>query len=230
MPLPVLVPSLLSPRHEGDTEPSPGSGDNRTFFRLLLTFFIESKLHQHAAYLVDSLWDCAGTQLRDWDTAGGLLLEEAPEEGGQLGATGRGLGGTGRALGGTGKDWEALRWHQGALGGTGMGLGGTEMVPGGTGRALGRTGRHWGVLGSTRMGLGGTGDNWEGTRGHWGGLGWDWGALGRHWDGHGWGRLLLEEAPGEGGQLGGTGRALGRTGRELGGTGEYWDGTGRNWG
>uniref|UniRef100_A0A8B9SHF8 Cohesin subunit SCC3/SA HEAT-repeats domain-containing protein n=1 Tax=Anas platyrhynchos TaxID=8839 RepID=A0A8B9SHF8_ANAPL len=42
-------------------------------------------LHQHAAYLVDSLWDCAGTQLRDWDTAGGLLLEEAPEEGGQLG-------------------------------------------------------------------------------------------------------------------------------------------------
>ncbi|XP_071888391.1 cohesin subunit SA-3-like isoform X3 [Anas platyrhynchos] len=75
-----LYRSLLSPRHEGDTEPSPGSGDNRTFFRLLLTFFIESELHQHAAYLVDSLWDCAGTQLRDWDTAGGLLLEEAPEE------------------------------------------------------------------------------------------------------------------------------------------------------
>ncbi|XP_071888339.1 cohesin subunit SA-3-like isoform X3 [Anas platyrhynchos] len=75
-----LYRSLLSPRHEGDTEPSPGSGDNRSFFRLLLTFFIESELHQHAAYLVDSLWDCAGTQLRDWDTAGGLLLEEAPEE------------------------------------------------------------------------------------------------------------------------------------------------------
>ncbi|XP_071888315.1 cohesin subunit SA-3-like [Anas platyrhynchos] len=75
-----LYRSLLSPRHEGDTEPSPGSGDNLTFFRLLLTFFIESELHQHAAYLVDSLWDCAGTQLRDWDMAGGLLLEEAPEE------------------------------------------------------------------------------------------------------------------------------------------------------
>lgn len=41
---PVLVPSLLSPRHEGDTEPSPGSGDNRSFFRLLLTFFIESEV------------------------------------------------------------------------------------------------------------------------------------------------------------------------------------------
>ncbi|XP_035170125.1 cohesin subunit SA-3-like, partial [Oxyura jamaicensis] len=94
-----LYRSLLSPRHGGDTEPSPGTGDNRTFFRLLLAFFIESELHQHAAYLVDSLWDCAGARLRDWDTAGGLLLEEAPGEGGQL-------GGTGRHWEGTGGPWE----------------------------------------------------------------------------------------------------------------------------
>uniref|UniRef100_A0A663F1J3 Uncharacterized protein n=1 Tax=Aquila chrysaetos chrysaetos TaxID=223781 RepID=A0A663F1J3_AQUCH len=43
-------------------------GLSRTFFRLLLAFFIESELHEHAAYLVDSLWDCAGPRLRDWET------------------------------------------------------------------------------------------------------------------------------------------------------------------
>uniref|UniRef100_A0A8C8RX01 Stromal antigen 3 n=1 Tax=Pelusios castaneus TaxID=367368 RepID=A0A8C8RX01_9SAUR len=39
---------------------------SRHFFRLLLAFFIESELHEHAAYLVDSLWDsirsCWGDQ------------------------------------------------------------------------------------------------------------------------------------------------------------------------
>ncbi|NXS55892.1 STAG3 protein, partial [Brachypteracias leptosomus] len=37
------------------------------------------QLHEHAAYLVDSLWDCAGPRLRDWDTISALLLEESPE-------------------------------------------------------------------------------------------------------------------------------------------------------
>ncbi|NWZ60641.1 STAG3 protein, partial [Haliaeetus albicilla] len=77
----------------------------RTFFRLLLAFFIESEvraaagclggrggtlrtvtvpcpqLHEHAAYLVDSLWDCAGPRLRDWETISTLLLEESPTKG-----------------------------------------------------------------------------------------------------------------------------------------------------
>uniref|UniRef100_A0A8C3F4V1 Cohesin subunit SA n=1 Tax=Chrysemys picta bellii TaxID=8478 RepID=A0A8C3F4V1_CHRPI len=56
-------------------------GGSRDFFRLLLSFFIESELHEHAAYLVDSLWDCAAPLLKDWDGLTHLLLEESPEEG-----------------------------------------------------------------------------------------------------------------------------------------------------
>ncbi|XP_072497525.1 cohesin subunit SA-3 isoform X2 [Notamacropus eugenii] len=48
----------------------------RNFFFLLLAFSMESELHDHAAYLVDSLWDCAGTQLKDWESLTGLLLEK----------------------------------------------------------------------------------------------------------------------------------------------------------
>eukprot|EP00071_Canis_lupus_P041809 XP_022275366.1 cohesin subunit SA-3 isoform X9 [Canis lupus familiaris] len=48
----------------------------RTFFHLLLSFFVESELHDHAAYLVDSLWDCAGSQLKDWESLTSLLLEK----------------------------------------------------------------------------------------------------------------------------------------------------------
>ncbi|KAG6922190.1 stromal antigen 3 [Chelydra serpentina] len=56
-------------------------GGSRDFFRLVLAFFIESELHEHAAYLVDSLWDCAAPLLKDWDGLTHLLLEESPEEG-----------------------------------------------------------------------------------------------------------------------------------------------------
>nr|XP_023420932.1 LOW QUALITY PROTEIN: cohesin subunit SA-3 [Cavia porcellus] len=48
----------------------------RTFFHLLLDFFLESELHDHAAYLVDSLWDCAGRHLKDWESLTSLLLEK----------------------------------------------------------------------------------------------------------------------------------------------------------
>lgn len=34
------------------------------------------QLHDHAAYLVDSLWDCAGPQLKDWESLTSLLLEK----------------------------------------------------------------------------------------------------------------------------------------------------------
>ncbi|XP_059693683.1 cohesin subunit SA-3-like isoform X3 [Haemorhous mexicanus] len=62
-----LFQRLLDPARHGD-------GDPGSFQRSLLRFFLRSALHEHAAYLVDSLWDCAGSHLRDWDTATGLLL------------------------------------------------------------------------------------------------------------------------------------------------------------
>nr|XP_033780327.1 cohesin subunit SA-3 isoform X2 [Geotrypetes seraphini] len=54
---------------------SPGG----SFHRLLVAFFIESELHEHAAYLVDSLWDWAGPYLKDWKGMTDLLLEEATD-------------------------------------------------------------------------------------------------------------------------------------------------------
>lgn len=35
--------------------------------------------HDHTAYLVDSLWDVAGTELKDWDVMTSLLLQEGGE-------------------------------------------------------------------------------------------------------------------------------------------------------
>ncbi|XP_062454879.1 cohesin subunit SA-3 [Rhea pennata] len=75
-----LYGRVLDPRREAAEEPSR-DGENKIFFRLLLDFFIESELHEHAAYLVDSLWDCAGPRLRDWETMSSLLLEKTPAEG-----------------------------------------------------------------------------------------------------------------------------------------------------
>ncbi|XP_026186093.1 cohesin subunit SA-2 [Mastacembelus armatus] len=51
--------------------------DNATFLQILITFCIQSEFHEHAAYLVDSLWDVAGSELRDWDTMTAFLLQEA---------------------------------------------------------------------------------------------------------------------------------------------------------
>lgn len=48
----------------------------KTFIYLLLAFFMESEHHNHAAYLVDSLWDCAGSYLKDWESLTNLLLQK----------------------------------------------------------------------------------------------------------------------------------------------------------
>ncbi|XP_053099788.1 cohesin subunit SA-3 isoform X2 [Hemicordylus capensis] len=53
----------------------------RVCLQLLLVFFIESEFHDHAAYLVDSLWGCAAALLKDWPVLTGLLLEEPPVAG-----------------------------------------------------------------------------------------------------------------------------------------------------
>ncbi|VDP90268.1 unnamed protein product [Echinostoma caproni] len=49
--------------------------ENTPLIRDLVQFFIESELHEHAAYLVDSLWDLS-PMLRDWEAMLDLLLEE----------------------------------------------------------------------------------------------------------------------------------------------------------
>uniref|UniRef100_A0A674HBT8 Cohesin subunit SCC3/SA HEAT-repeats domain-containing protein n=1 Tax=Taeniopygia guttata TaxID=59729 RepID=A0A674HBT8_TAEGU len=66
----------------------------------LAGFFLHSRLHEHAAYLVDSLWDCAGSRLRDWEATTALLLQTGTSM--ELGRTGMDWEG----LGGTGRNWE----------------------------------------------------------------------------------------------------------------------------
>ncbi|KAK3094501.1 hypothetical protein FSP39_002578 [Pinctada imbricata] len=51
---------------------------NQPLLRDLVTFFIESELHEHAAYLVDSLWDI-NDMMKDWECMTDLLLEEPPK-------------------------------------------------------------------------------------------------------------------------------------------------------
>ncbi|XP_039975563.1 cohesin subunit SA-1 [Xiphias gladius] len=51
--------------------------DNATFFQILISFYIQSEFHEHGAYLVDSLWGVAGSELRDWETMTAFLLQEA---------------------------------------------------------------------------------------------------------------------------------------------------------
>ena len=40
------------------------------------TFSCLVQLHEHATYLVDSLWDVAGAMLKDWECMSDMLLEE----------------------------------------------------------------------------------------------------------------------------------------------------------
>ncbi|XP_040271102.1 cohesin subunit SA-3 [Bufo bufo] len=59
---------------EHSPEHSNRRSSHTSFFHLLIDFFISSELHEHAAYLVDSLWDSASSQLRDWECQTDLLL------------------------------------------------------------------------------------------------------------------------------------------------------------
>uniref|UniRef100_A0A8C7YIH3 Cohesin subunit SA n=1 Tax=Oryzias sinensis TaxID=183150 RepID=A0A8C7YIH3_9TELE len=49
---------------------------NGSLIKTTIFFFLESELHEHGAYLVDSLWDCASELLKDWETMISLLLDE----------------------------------------------------------------------------------------------------------------------------------------------------------
>ncbi|XP_051277154.1 cohesin subunit SA-2 isoform X1 [Dicentrarchus labrax] len=50
--------------------------DNAAFFQILISFYIQSEFHEHGAYLVDSLWGVAGSELRDWETMTAFLLQD----------------------------------------------------------------------------------------------------------------------------------------------------------
>uniref|UniRef100_A0A8P4KEU1 Cohesin subunit SA n=1 Tax=Dicentrarchus labrax TaxID=13489 RepID=A0A8P4KEU1_DICLA len=54
--------------------------DNAAFFQILISFYIQSEFHEHGAYLVDSLWGVAGSELRDWETMTAFLLQDDGEE------------------------------------------------------------------------------------------------------------------------------------------------------
>ncbi|XP_069731973.1 cohesin subunit SA-2-like isoform X2 [Phaenicophaeus curvirostris] len=78
-----LYKRLLS--HEGDKEVQPKGevkiGASADQLKRLIRFFLESELHKHVAYLIDSLWDWAGKFLKDWECMTSLLLENADEDG-----------------------------------------------------------------------------------------------------------------------------------------------------
>ncbi|XP_058042644.1 cohesin subunit SA-2-like isoform X2 [Ahaetulla prasina] len=47
--------------------------------KTLIVFFLESELHNHVTYLIDSLWDWAVNLLKHWECMTALLLEDARE-------------------------------------------------------------------------------------------------------------------------------------------------------
>ncbi|KAG7518889.1 cohesin subunit SA-1-like [Solea senegalensis] len=64
--------SVVSSKKQGSK-----TSENEAFFQILISFYIQSEFHEHGAYLVDSLWGVAGSELRDWDTMTAFLLHEA---------------------------------------------------------------------------------------------------------------------------------------------------------
>ncbi|KAF2986443.1 hypothetical protein EK904_003707 [Melospiza melodia maxima] len=76
-----LYKRLLS--HGGDkVQPKGGKfGVSTDQLKRLIHFFLESELHKHVAYLVDSLWDWAGKFLKDWECMTTLLLKNDEEDG-----------------------------------------------------------------------------------------------------------------------------------------------------
>ncbi|KFP86525.1 Cohesin subunit SA-2, partial [Acanthisitta chloris] len=70
---------------EGDEEVQPKGegklGASADQLKRLIHFFLESELHKHVPYLIDSLWDWAGKFLKDWECMTTLLLKNAEEDG-----------------------------------------------------------------------------------------------------------------------------------------------------
>ncbi|NWT56176.1 STAG2 protein, partial [Erythrocercus mccallii] len=78
-----LYKRLLSHERDKEVQPKGGGkfGASTDQLKRLIHFFLESELHKHVAYLVDSLWDWAGKFLKDWECMTTLLLKNAEEAG-----------------------------------------------------------------------------------------------------------------------------------------------------
>lgn len=50
--------------------------DSAAFIQMIVAFYVQCEFHEHGTYLVDSLWDVAGSELRDWETMTTFLLVE----------------------------------------------------------------------------------------------------------------------------------------------------------
>ncbi|KAG2464145.1 STAG2 protein, partial [Polypterus senegalus] len=68
--------SHRDPEEEGMPKRRGRQSLNANYVKTLVFFFLESELHEHAAYLVDSMWDCATELLKDWECMVSLLLED----------------------------------------------------------------------------------------------------------------------------------------------------------
>ncbi|NXJ23134.1 STAG2 protein, partial [Dicrurus megarhynchus] len=78
-----LYKRLLSHERDKEVQPKGGGkfGASTDQLKRLIHFFLESELHKHVAYLIDSLWDWAGKFLKDWECMTTLLLKNAEEDG-----------------------------------------------------------------------------------------------------------------------------------------------------
>ncbi|NXK36494.1 STAG2 protein, partial [Piprites chloris] len=78
-----LYKRLLIPEGDEGVQLKGGRkfGASTDQLKRLIHFFLESELHKHVAYLIDSLWDWAGKFLKDWECMTTLLLKNAEEDG-----------------------------------------------------------------------------------------------------------------------------------------------------
>uniref|UniRef100_A0A6I8QQJ4 Cohesin subunit SA n=1 Tax=Xenopus tropicalis TaxID=8364 RepID=A0A6I8QQJ4_XENTR len=68
--------SCRDPEEDGIMKRRGRLSPNANLVKTLVFFFLESELHEHAAYLVDSMWDCATELLKDWECMNSLLLDD----------------------------------------------------------------------------------------------------------------------------------------------------------
>uniref|UniRef100_A0AAQ4S5J2 Cohesin subunit SA n=1 Tax=Gasterosteus aculeatus aculeatus TaxID=481459 RepID=A0AAQ4S5J2_GASAC len=68
--------SQREPEEEGAPKRRGRQSPNANLIKTTVFFFLESELHEHAAYLVDSLWECGAELLKDWECMISLLLDD----------------------------------------------------------------------------------------------------------------------------------------------------------